>query len=228
MFRRSWSDGSSRALGERERLVEEPDRGRDARQQVPAHPQPVEHLGAVDVGEAFALDERARLGEQGEPALDVAVLGARHRLAVQRAHAQLGRARPQHGRQRPRVLLDRRVELVLLEQRLGAREDRLGLRAVVGRDAAREEAGVDPQAKREPLDGLRRRARLAPLDLRDVLLREAVAGELGLRQPGGHAQLAQALAEARRTGRSGRCSLVRREESYAGSACRTLDRIAIP
>ena len=54
------------ALRERERLVEEPDRGRDAREQVPADPQPVEHLGAVDVGEPVALDERARLGEQRE------------------------------------------------------------------------------------------------------------------------------------------------------------------
>ena len=38
--------------------------------------------------------------------------------------------------------------------------------------------------------------RLAALDLADVLLREAVAGEIGLRQAGGDAQLAQALAEA--------------------------------
>ena len=153
---------------------------------------------------AFALDESARLREQGEPALDVAVLGARHRFAVQRAHPQLGRARSEHGRQGTRVLVDRVVELVLLEERLGAGENRLGLRAVVGRDAAREETCIDSQPKREPLDRLRGRARLAALDLGDVLLREAVAGEPGLREPGGHTKLAQAFAEARRPGRSGR------------------------
>ncbi len=155
MFRRSWSRRELGALRQRERLVEEPDRGRDARQQVPAHPQPVEHLGPVDVGESVALDESARLREEREAALHVAVLGARHRLAVQRTHTQLGRAGPEHGRQRTRVLLDRGVELVLLEQRLGAREDRLRLRAVVGGDAAREEARVDSETQREPLDRLR-------------------------------------------------------------------------
>ena len=106
------------------------------------------------------------------------------------------------------------VERVLLEQRIGAGEDRLGLRALVGGDAAREEAGVDPQPQREPLDRLRRRARLAALDLRDVLLREAVAGELGLRQPCGDAQLAQALTERGARGAlASWYSLVRREES---------------
>ena len=92
-------------------------------------------------------------------------------------------------------------ELVVLEQRVGAREDRLGLRAIVRRDAARQEAGIDPESQREPFDRLRRRAGLATLDLGDVLLREAVAGEPGLREPCGHAELAQALAEARRAGR---------------------------
>ena len=114
---------------------------------------------------------------------------------------QLRCARPEDGRQGQRVLLDRRSELVVLEQRVGAGEDRLRLRAVVRGDAARQEARIDPQSKREPLHRLRRRARLATLDLGDVLLREALAGEAGLRQPCGHPELAQALAEARRPGR---------------------------
>ena len=166
--------------------------------------------------------------EQGEPALDVAVLGTRHRFAVQRANAQLGRARSEHGRQRARVLVDRVVELVLLEERLGAGKNRLGLRALVGRDAAREETCVDAQPKREPLDRLRGRARLAALDLGDVLLREAVAGEAGLREPGGDAKLAQALAERGARGAPSSCSLVRREESYAAQHAEHLTELQSP
>ena len=120
----------------------------------------------------------------------------RHRLAVQRANPKLGGAGPEHGRQRPRVLGDRLVEPVLLRKRVGAGQDRLGLRPLVRGDAARQEAGVDAQTQRQPLDRVRRRARLPALDLRDVLLREPVAGEVGLRQPGGDAQLAQPLADA--------------------------------
>ena len=172
------------------------------------------------------FDERARVAEQRERALDVAGLGARHRLAVQRAHLQLDGAGAEHGRQRLRVLADRVVERVLLEQRVGAREDRLGLRALVGGDAAREEAGVDPEAQREPVDRLGGRARLAALDLRDVLLREPVARDVGLRQAGGDAQLAQALTQACARGPGPRpavqdqsmrkqCSLVRRERSLS-------------
>ena len=87
---------------------------------------------------------------------------------------------------------------MLLKQRVGARKDRFRLRTFVGGDTAREEARVDPQAKREPLDGLRRRARLATLDLGDVLLREPVPGEIGLRQARGDPQLTDALAKAKR------------------------------
>ena len=186
----------ARALGERQGLVEKTDRGRDARKHVPAHPQAVQHLGAVDVGKLLAFDERARVAEQRERALDVARLGAGHRLAVQRAHLQLARARAEHRRQGLRVLADRVAERVLLEQRVGARQDRLGLRPLVGGDAAREEPRVDAQPEGEPVDRLGGRARLAALDLRDVLLREPLARDVRLRQAGGDAQLAQALAEA--------------------------------
>src|SRR6185436_7380276 len=69
-----------------------------------------------------------------------------------------------------------------------------------GRDAVGEEARVDLEARREPVDRLLRRAGLPALDLRDVLLREAIAGELRLRQARGDAELAQTLAEARGCG----------------------------
>ena len=96
-----------------------------------------------------------------------------------------------------RELVDRVVVVAALRQRLGAGEDRLGPRALVARDAAREERRVDAEPRGEPLDRLARRLRLAALDLRDVLLREPVAREVALRQPRRDAQLAEALAEPR-------------------------------
>jgi len=110
---------------------------------------------------------------------------------------QLDGACAEDGGQRPCVLLDRLVEAPLFEQRVGASEDRLGLGALVGGDPVLEETGVDPETQAEPLDRLSSRARLPPLDLRDVLLGEAVAGELGLCQTGCDAKLAQAFAETR-------------------------------
>src|SRR5262249_56483169 len=86
-------------------------------------------------------------------------------------------------------------------ERARARGRRPDAAALVGRAAAPEVAGVGAQAGGEPVDRLLRRARLAALDLADVLLGEALAGELALRQARGHAQLAQALADAVRRAR---------------------------
>ena len=86
---------------------------------------------------------------------------------------------------------------VRLGQRLGPREQRLDPAAQVGGDAAAEERRVDAELPREPLDRLGGRARLAALDLADVLLREPVARDIGLRQAGREAERAQPLAEAR-------------------------------
>ena len=116
---------------------------------------------------------------------------------------QLDRARREDGGQRVHVLLDRVCELVVLHEPVGPCEDRLGLRALVGGDTALQEARVDAEAQREPFDRVGGRARLPALDLGDVLLREPVAGEVGLRQAGGDAKLAQALTEARRLRRGG-------------------------
>ncbi len=95
----------------------------------------------------------------------------------------------------------RRLRVLLrLVKRLGAHERSFEPRALVARDAAREEARVDPEAVGEPLDRAFGRARLAALDLRDVLLGEAVAGEIGLRQPGGNAELAEPFPKAKSLG----------------------------
>ena len=81
-------------------------------------------------------------------------------------------------------------------QRLGVLELRLDLRPLLRRDAGGEEDRIDAEPLGEPGDGRLRRARLAALDLADVLLREARARELRLREAGRHAQRAHALAEA--------------------------------
>src|SRR5262249_26918636 len=57
----------------------------------------------------------------------------------------------------------------------------------------------------EPLDGLGRRARLPALDLGDVLLREPVGRQVGLRHPGGDPQLAHTVAEPGCPGGRRRC-----------------------
>src|SRR5207237_283895 len=95
-----------------------------------------------------------------------------------------------------RVLLDRRREVTALGLRLCPCQDRLGPCALIARDAACEEGRVDAEPAREPADRLGGRTRLAALDLRDVLLREAVAGKIGLCQAGRHAQGAHTIAEA--------------------------------
>jgi hypothetical protein len=58
-------------------------------------------------------------------------------------HVQLDGAGPEDRGQRPRVLLDRLVEAALFEQRVGAGENRLGLGALIGGDAALKETRVD-------------------------------------------------------------------------------------
>ncbi len=90
-----------------------------------------------------------------------------------------------------------RLELELLREGFGPGERRLRAGALVTRDAAREERRVGAEPDREPLDGFRGRACLPALDLRDVLLRKPVAGEVGLGQPRGNAELPEPVTEAR-------------------------------
>ena len=118
-------------------------------------------------------------------------------LAGEGAHLELDRVRGRDCCARLCVGIDGVLVAVRLRERLGTGEQRLDTAALVGRDTAGEKGWVDLEPLREPLDGLGGRARLAALDLADVLLGEAIAGELGLRQSGGHTQQAQPVAEAR-------------------------------
>src|SRR5262249_28076462 len=91
---------------------------------------------------------------------------------------------------------DRALEVALLGQRLRPGQDRLGARPLVRGYTGREEGRVDAQPFREPLHRLGRRPGLPALDLGDVLLREALAGAIALRQPRRDSKLAKALAES--------------------------------
>ena len=81
-----------------------------------------------------------------------------------------------------------------LGEGLGTRESGLDAATFVDRDAVRDVAAVDAEPIREPRDRLSGGASLPALDLADVLLGEAVAGEIGLGHPRSHAQLTNAFA----------------------------------
>ena len=106
---------------------------------------------------------------------------------------ELGRAR---GARKARDEVDG-LAIALLEHRVLRLGDDAFMLAVVGvRDAVLEVVRVDAEPLGEPLERLRRWPRLAGLDLADVLLRHPLRRELGLRQPAGIAQSADAVAEA--------------------------------
>ena len=123
--------------------------------------------------------------------------------------------------------LDRLVVAVRLGERLGPRQQRLDPIADVEGDAVEKELRIDAELLGEPGDGLVRRSCLPALDLADVLLGEAIAGECGLRQAGGDTQRAQALADpARADARSVLCRGGR--IAHAGRTQADVPRVAVP
>src|SRR5207247_1811333 len=118
-------------------------------------------------------------------------------LARQEARFELGKPGRKHRRTDPLELLERFLVPPSLEQRIGAGERRLDAATLVGVDAVRQITRVDAEPVGEPADCLGGRLRLAPLDLADVLLREAVAGQLGLGHSTCHPQLPETLPEAK-------------------------------
>src|SRR5262249_36825174 len=177
--------GQLRADGELERLVEERDRRRDARQLVTADAEAEEDVGTVDVAERGSLDEPARVLQQAERLADLAGLG--QRPGFTRAPPNVELDRPGRGDLTGRLPehLDRLRVAPRLREGLRAGDRRLDAVANVRRDARRQERRVDAETLCKPCGCLGIRSRLAALDLADVLLGEAVAGKLRLRQPGG-------------------------------------------
>ena len=124
-----------------------------------------------------------------------------------------------HARPDLAIRLDGVVVLLRGGQRLGASQSRLELRSIVRRDPGRQQDWIDAEPICQPGDGGLGRTRLAALDLADVLLREARAGQLRLRQARGHAERTEALAEAsaRSRRRERRGGLVHAHFSQSGS-----------
>src|SRR5262249_53555271 len=147
--------------------------------------------------ETLPLDEGARARKQLDRRANFADVLPRPGLDADQTHLEVGRARDEHRRPRVLDLLDGAIALVRLGERFGAREQRLDAAALVGRDAVLEKVRADPESLRQPLHRLARRARLAALDLAHVLLAETRAREVGLRQAGRNAQLANAVTKAR-------------------------------
>src|SRR5207248_1310228 len=147
------------------------------------------------------LDEFTRAREALERRAEISEPRVRTCRAVERANLELRQARRPGSDEQGVELLLRLVVTADLEQGLGARERRVEAAAFVGRDAVGQEAGIDPEALGEPVDRLARGTGLAALDLADVLLREALPGQVALRHRRRDAQLAQPLSEPE--GRSG-------------------------
>ena len=142
----------------------------------------------------------------------------RPRLARERPHLQSRRSRLLRGRRRSPERLDRLLVAVGRGERLGPLELRLDLRPLLGGHTRREEHRIDAELLGQPGDRRLGRPRLAALDLADVLLREPLARELGLCQTCGHAQRADALAQASaRVERRRRGGLVHASISQVGS-----------
>src|SRR4029077_13923250 len=83
-------------LSQGQRLVEEVDRGRDARKLVAADGDAEEEIRAVDIRELGRFGERSRTVEQLDRLLDLAVLHPRPRLARELANLKLGDTRREH------------------------------------------------------------------------------------------------------------------------------------
>src|SRR5262249_19534274 len=160
------------AIRQRERLVQQRDRGRDARELVPAHAEAEEYVGASDVVELRPFHEHPSVPEQLDRLAKLPELGQRPCLPGEAAGLELGEGAQAdldaHDIERLASLL----VATRFEQRFGARERRLDAVALIRVDPRGEEADIDAEALREPGGRLSRRARLPALDLRDVLLRE--------------------------------------------------------
>ncbi len=109
------------ALREREGLVQQAERGLDAVELVAADAERVEHLGALEIGEAAGLDDAARLVEEVERLAQRAEAHLGAAGAEERARLELGEPGRPRGRHEQVVLGGAFVVVPRLEQRLRAR-----------------------------------------------------------------------------------------------------------
>src|SRR2546430_6079848 len=90
------------------------------------------------------------------------------------------------------------LEVLALDGRLGPHHRRLDLGVLVPGLARLQIRSIDTEPLGDPPQRLGRRARLAALDLADVLLGETIAGQIRLGQARGDAQLSQSGTKSRR------------------------------
>ena len=198
--------GKAGALRELQRLAEQRDGRRDARQVVAAHGHPEEDLCPVDVREAGAFVDRPAALQELESRLELASLHPRPRLGREaRASSSIAPVARTAVREfsSSSTASSYRCAFASASARASIASTRLRSSAET---PLLEEAGVDAELGSEPLDRLARGTGLAALDLADVLLREALAREIGLGQARRHSQLTHALAQA--GARGGRASTV--------------------
>ena len=174
---------------------------------VAADGHPEQHLRPVDVREAGAVVDRPAALQQLECGLDLAALHPCPGLRGECASLELDRPGGQDCGAGVLELVDRLVVPMGVRERFCPCEHPLDAAPLVGGDPALEETGVGAELGGEPLDRLARGTGLAPLDLADVLLGEALAGQVGLGESGRYTQLPHALAQAG-AARGGRASAV--------------------
>ena len=177
----------ARAVGEVEGFAQQRLRGVDRRELVAADTHPIQHFGPLDVREARLFGQLTCADEQLEGR---AKLCARHScpsLREQGSELELASLR---GELQAGQRFEGFVVLLTLDCGLGSGDRGLDFRVLVPGLAGLEIRDVDAEPLADPGKRLFRRPRLPALDLAHVLLREAVARQLGLRQPRGNAKLA--------------------------------------
>ena len=178
-------------------LVEEDYRLADARLRVADDADLEDDLGTIDVGEARGHGQRSRVLEERHRAFEISGAYPRPRLAAEKAQRKRrrcdGAGQVAHASKR----LERLVVSRRLDEQLGLAQGRLEPLGVRVADAVLEERTVGGQTVGEPVQRVTRRPRLPALDLADVLLREAAAGEVGLTQPGRAPKRTKSFADSR-------------------------------
>ena len=186
------------ALGELERRAEQRERRRDARELVAGDVPSSETTSARSTSEKLGPSASARARSSSViAAADVAVDGARTRFAGERAGLELrgagGEDRRREAFRTPRA--PRRIWSERISASARASPPSTRPRSSVETPFARKLASTPSCCASHSIVSVVG-PRLAALDLADVLLREPVARELALGQPGGDPEPAQTLAEA--------------------------------
>src|SRR3954447_23852835 len=131
------------ALGELESLVEERDRGGDARKLVAGDAEPEEQVGALDVRELRPLGQRPGPGPQLDRLAHLTQPGASPGLDRQEPYLEFGGAGDEYRSLHVLDQLDRLPVVAGLGDGFRAGKQRLDAVALIGRDTLLEKIRVD-------------------------------------------------------------------------------------